>query len=88
MRQLGQCVLDAKAAEMPHFRYRPLAVDPDNAKRALYDIDLSIIEDPLLERLLTETLDTTFNASSRSMRRANVADTEIALWNSLAGYLD
>ena len=46
--------LDAKAQEMPHFRYRPLAVDPDRAKRALYDIDLSIIEDPLLERLLTE----------------------------------
>ena len=46
--------LDAKAGEMPHFRYRPLAVDPDLAKRALYDIDLSIIEDPLLERLLKE----------------------------------
>ena len=46
--------LAAKAEEMPHFRYRPLAVDPDNAKRALYDIDLSILEDPLLERLLTE----------------------------------
>ena len=46
--------LDAKAGELPHFHYRPLAVDPDLAKRALYDIDLSIIEDPLLERLLSE----------------------------------
>ena len=43
-----------KGAKLPEFRYRPLAVDPDSAKRALYDIDLSILEDPLLERLLTE----------------------------------
>ena len=43
-----------KGAKMPEFRYRPLAIDPDSAKRALYDIDLSILEDPLLERLLTE----------------------------------
>ena len=43
-----------KAWKMPVFRYRPLAIDPDSAKRALYDIDLSILEDPLLERLLTE----------------------------------
>ena len=43
-----------KGESMPEFRYRPLAVDPDRAKRALYDIDLSILEDPLLERLLSE----------------------------------
>ena len=43
-----------KGQTPPEFRYRPLAVDPDSAKRALYDIDLSILEDPLLERLLTE----------------------------------
>ena len=38
----------------PRFRYRPLTVDPDAAKRDLYAVDLSIIEDPLLERLLSE----------------------------------
>ena len=38
----------------PKFRYRPLAVDPDIAKRELYEIDLSLLEDPLLERLLSE----------------------------------
>lgn len=38
----------------PKFHYRPLTVDPDLAKRALYDIDLSSLEDPLLERLLGE----------------------------------
>jgi uncharacterized protein (TIGR02421 family) len=43
-----------KASKPPQFRYRPLAIDPDSAKRALYEIDLSILEDPLLERLLTE----------------------------------
>ncbi len=43
-----------KGEAMPRFRYRPLAVDPDSAKRALYDIDLAVLEDPLLERLLTE----------------------------------
>lgn len=46
--------LAAKENGPPHFRYRPLAVDPDQAKRSLYDIDLSAIEDPLLERLLSE----------------------------------
>jgi hypothetical protein len=40
--------------EAPKFRYRPLTVDPDTAKRDLYAVDLSIIEDPLLERLLSE----------------------------------
>lgn len=38
----------------PKFRYRPLTVDPDIAKRELYEIDLSLLEDPLLERLLGE----------------------------------
>jgi uncharacterized protein (TIGR02421 family) len=38
----------------PTFRYRPLTVDPDIAKRELYEIDLSRLEDPLLERLLSE----------------------------------
>jgi uncharacterized protein (TIGR02421 family) len=40
--------------DAPKFRYRPLTVDPDAAKRDLYAVDLSIIEDPLLERLLSE----------------------------------
>ena len=40
--------------QAPKFRYRPLAVDPAAAKRDLYAVDLSIIEDPLLERLLSE----------------------------------
>ena len=38
----------------PEFRYRPLTVDPDAVKRDLYAIDLSILEDLLLERLLAE----------------------------------
>ena len=38
----------------PKLNYRPLTVDPDAAKRDLYAVDLSIIEDPLLERLLSE----------------------------------
>jgi uncharacterized protein (TIGR02421 family) len=38
----------------PAFRYRPLTVDPDAVKRELYAIDLSIVEDLLLERLLCE----------------------------------
>ena len=38
----------------PSFRYRPLAIDPDAAKRDLYAVDLSILEDPLLERLLCD----------------------------------
>ncbi len=41
-------------AQAPKFRYRPLTVDPDAAKRDLYAVDLSMIEDPLLERLLSE----------------------------------
>ena len=42
------------AEKPPKFRYRPLTVDPDAAKRDLYAVDLSILEDPLLERLLSE----------------------------------
>ena len=38
----------------PHFHYRPLTVDPDEAKRELYSIDFRALEDPLLEQLLGE----------------------------------
>ena len=38
----------------PHFRYRPLTVDPDEAKRELYAINFRTLEDPLLEQLLGE----------------------------------
>lgn len=40
--------------EEPRFHYRPLAVDPDEVKSNLYSIDLSTLEDPLLETLLSE----------------------------------
>ena len=40
--------------EEPSFHYRPLAIDPDLAKRELYAIDLDRLEDPLLEQLLSE----------------------------------
>jgi len=40
--------------EDPAFRYRPLAIDPDEVKRDLYAIDLTRVEDLLLERLLAE----------------------------------
>ncbi len=43
-----------KADKIPLFRYRPLTVDPDLAKRALYAIDLRRVEDPVLERLFAE----------------------------------
>ena len=36
------------------FATAPLEVDPDHAKRNLSAIDLSILEDPLLERLLSD----------------------------------
>ena len=42
------------AEQAPNFHYRPLTVDPDDAKRALYDINLDNLEDPLLEELLVE----------------------------------
>ena len=38
----------------PVFRYRPLTVDPELAKRDLYAIDLRRVEDPVLEQLFTE----------------------------------
>ncbi len=40
--------------EEPRFHYRPLAIDPDHAKRHLYAIELDYLEDPLLETLLSE----------------------------------
>ncbi|HUE79390.1 MAG TPA: flavohemoglobin expression-modulating QEGLA motif protein [Sphingomicrobium sp.] len=43
-----------KFAALPTFRYRPLTVDPDLAKRALYAIDLRRVEDPVLEHLFAE----------------------------------
>lgn len=43
-----------KSDKAPLFRYRPLTVDPDLAKRALYAIDLRRVEDPVLERLFAE----------------------------------
>jgi uncharacterized protein (TIGR02421 family) len=42
------------AQKAPRFRYRPLEVDPDEAKRRLYKIDLAQLEDPLLETLFAE----------------------------------
>lgn len=43
-----------KSEKAPLFRYRPLTVDPDFAKRALYAIDLRRVEDPVLEKLFAE----------------------------------
>jgi uncharacterized protein (TIGR02421 family) len=43
-----------KAKKEPQLRYRPLTVDPDLAKRDLYAIDLSTLEDPTLEQLFAE----------------------------------
>ena len=44
--------LEGQAQTAPEFRYRPLTVDPDSAKRELYCIELGLLEDPTLERLL------------------------------------
>jgi uncharacterized protein (TIGR02421 family) len=46
--------IDRSEDSEPDFRYRPLTVDPDLVKRDLYEVDLSILEDMLLERLLGE----------------------------------
>jgi len=46
--------LGADGGKPPRFRYRPLEVDPDIAKRDLYAIDLAGLEDPLLETLFSE----------------------------------
>ncbi len=43
-----------KFSTPPTFRYRPLTVDPDLAKRTLYAIDLRRVEDPVLEHLFSE----------------------------------
>lgn len=45
---------DDKWAKPPTFRYRPLTVDPSDAKRSLYRIDLRAVEDPVLETLFSE----------------------------------
>ena len=46
--------LAAGATTPPKFKYRPLEVDPDDAKRRLYKVDLAQLEDPLLETLFAE----------------------------------
>ncbi|MBB1471861.1 DUF1704 domain-containing protein [Luteimonas sp. MC1782] len=38
----------------PEFRYRPLTVSPELSKRALYSIDVSAVEDPVLEQLFLQ----------------------------------
>lgn len=43
-----------KREHPPEFRYRPLPINPDAAKRRLYAIDLRAIEDPVLEQLFGE----------------------------------
>jgi uncharacterized protein (TIGR02421 family) len=43
-----------KWAKPPDFRYRPLNVDPGEAKRRLYRMDLKAVEDPVLETLFSE----------------------------------
>jgi uncharacterized protein (TIGR02421 family) len=53
-REASERFFAAGEQDAPRFRYRPLTVDPDTAKRDLYAVDLSIVEDPLLERLLSE----------------------------------
>lgn len=53
-REAMERFFDGGEEKAPKFRYRPLTVDPDIAKGDLYAVDLSIIEDPLLERLLSE----------------------------------
>lgn len=40
--------------ETPHFRYRPLPINPDATKRRLYRINLRAVEDPVLEKLFRE----------------------------------
>lgn len=43
-----------KFQSQPEFRYRPLTVSPELAKRDLYAIDLGEVEDPVLESLFRE----------------------------------
>ena len=49
-----KCFFNEGEEVEPDFRYRPLTVDPDTVKRDLYAIDLGVIEDLLLERILRE----------------------------------
>jgi uncharacterized protein (TIGR02421 family) len=49
-----QAFITAGEEAPPHFRYRPLTVDPDAVKRDLYRLDFTRLEDPLLERLFTD----------------------------------
>ncbi len=43
-----------KYTKEPKFRYRPLTVDPDIAKRDLYAVDFAGVESPMLESLFSE----------------------------------
>lgn len=43
-----------KGGRPPEFHYRPLTIDPSEAKRALYRIDVKGVEDPVLEALFAE----------------------------------
>ena len=43
-----------KCRKPPKFRYRPLTVNPEQTKRALYAIDVHAAEDPVLEQLFSE----------------------------------
>ena len=52
--QARERFLADRGEKPPRFHYRPLEVDPDLAKRRLYGIDLATLEDPLIERLLSE----------------------------------
>jgi len=45
---------DGGRRKPPEFRYRPLPINPDIAKRRLYAIDLRAVEDPVLEQLFGE----------------------------------
>ena len=47
----GDARVPRRRGQAAAFRYRPLTVDPDVAKRDLYAIDLTLLEDPTLERL-------------------------------------
>ncbi|MEO6155796.1 MAG: tyrosine/phenylalanine carboxypeptidase domain-containing protein, partial [Thermomonas sp.] len=44
----------SKCSKPPTFHYRPLTISPEQAKRALYDIDVHAAEDPVLESLFNE----------------------------------
>ena len=46
--------LDGQAEAPPQFRYRPLTVDPDAPSASSTRIDLTLLEDPMLERCCRE----------------------------------